>query len=303
MIDLDYLRIRTQADVGAVLAALQAVFPAPLVRTIGKAREGFQRAETLAFAENVINADDAVATVLWGGESQRGWVHVVLTGKGCDWLQAFDGWAERWARNFETLPRYEVRRCDLALTTLHGEVTHERVVQAHAEGQFTVTHPVAMQTIVSTDPTAGRTCYVGKRTSGKMLRAYEKGRELAAKAQPLQLTHYQGQPIEQVYRVEVEFKATDRDLPASIVHQRAEYFAGAYPFCRSLLAEVAPQTTRLHPREVEALDIARSLENVRVQYGAALRRALLASGGDITAIWDAITDDPRPVSLPMMQTA
>lgn len=303
MIDLDYLRIRTQAEVPAVLASLQALFPVPLERAQTKAREGFQRAELVGFASDVSSSDDAIATVLWGGASQRGWVHVVLTGKGCEWLQAFHGWEERWARHFETLPRFELRRIDLALTTLHGEVTHDRVVDAHAKGAFNVTNPVSMEMIVSTDPTKGRTCYVGKRTSGKMLRAYEKGRKLAEDALPLVLTHYAGSPVDQVYRVEVEFKATDRHLPPSMVHQRAEFFAGAYPFCRTLLAEVSPQSTRVHPREVEALDIARSLENVRIQYGAALRRALLASGGDITSIWDAITEDAAPVSLPMRQTA
>jgi len=292
-VDLDYLRIRTQADVCEVRDSVDALWlDLPRVREPTQPREGFK------FADNLVEptSGTVLATTMWGGDSQRGWVHVILTGKGCEWLQCFSGWEERWGRHMETLPKYSIRRVDLALTTWHGEVSHEQVVAAHAAGHFETTCPVAMQTIVSTDPTAGRTCYVGKRTSGKMLRAYERGLKLAKDARPVELTHIGGSPVEDVYRVEIEFKATDRDLPASMVHQRDAYFAGAYPFCRYLLPTITPRATRLNPFEAVDLDVARSLENIKVQYGVALQAALDHFEGDITAVWDLIVSQrPRRV--------
>jgi len=63
---------------------------------------------------------------------------------------------------------------------------------------------------------SGRTFYVGKRQNGKLLRVYEKGKQLGAKDSPWT-------------RWEVELHNVDRIIPWDVIPNPAAYIAGAYP--------------------------------------------------------------------------
>jgi phage replication initiation protein len=63
---------------------------------------------------------------------------------------------------------------------------------------------------------SGRTFYVGRRKNGKLLRVYEKGKQLGAKASPWT-------------RWEVELHNVDRVIPWDVIPNPAAYIAGAYP--------------------------------------------------------------------------
>jgi DNA relaxase NicK len=191
-------------------------------------------------------------------------------------------------QSIEELPASELRRLDIALTTWSGEVGHDMIVDAHTRGRFgTGGRNPDLQQITNSNPIAGRTCYIGKRTSDRFLRAYEKGYEMNAKAGG-NLTHVDGHPIEDIYRTELELKAGSTDLPWSLIERRDEYFAGSYPFCAELLPGIDADVLQRRPEREPQTDLAVALENVRIQYGPTLYTALRAYGGDITAVWDKI---------------
>lgn len=278
---IDWMTFRTQGEPMQALQALKPMFgtlgPDLRLKPLERGAMGFQQASNVTFA------DMPVARMDFGGESQRGWVRVTMPGKGCGWVQDWSA-----MQSIEELPAAELRRLDIALTTWSGEVGHDMIVDAHTRGRFgTGGRNPDLQQITNSNPIAGRTCYVGKRTSDRFLRAYEKGFEMNAKAGG-NLTHVDGHPIEDIYRTELELKAGNTDLPWSLIERRDEYFAGSYPFCAELLPGIDADVLQRRPEREPQTDLAVALENVRIQYGPTLYTALRAYRGDITAVWDKI---------------
>lgn len=278
---IDWLTFRTQAEPIQALQGLK-----PMFGTIGQHLhlKGLERgAMGFQQAANVMLADMPVARMDYGGESQRGWSRVTISGKGCGWVQDWSA-----MQSVEDLPAAELRRLDIALTTWNGEVGHDMIVDAHSRGGFKTGGPMPhLQQITSTNPIAGRTCYVGKRTTDRFLRAYEKGFEMNAKAGG-NLTHIDGHRIEDIYRTEIELKASNTLLPWSLIERRDEYFAGSYPFCAELLPGVDADVLQRRPEREPQTDLAVALENIRIQYGPTIFTALHAYRGDMTTVWDKI---------------
>ena len=285
---IDWLRMRSQADPRQCLEALR-----PMYGELGHAlkfehqdrgKDGFRQGALVVIGDMPLGRMD------WGGDAMRGWLRLNMPGKGCQWVRDWAAVAE-----LEQLPQAELKRTDIALTTWHGEVSHDRFVAAHAAGRFNGGgRPPAMQIISSTDPRAGRTCTVGKRDSDKCVRGYEKGFEVAAKLPPSLgdgLSHIDGCPVEDIYRVEVELKSESRPIPWEVIERRDQYFAGAYPFCADLLPDVEADILMRRPERQPQLDLIAQLENCRVQYGSTLYTALRAYHGDIGAVWERIVGD------------
>ena len=282
---VDWLRFRARVEPLEALEALRPMFGTlgsslalkPLQRGILGFRQGSQ----------VVVEDLVLGRMDYGGETQRGWIRVDVPGTGCEWVT---DWNE--ARQVEQLQDAQLRRVDLALTTWRGEVSHERVVQAHAAGRFTLRRPPVLQTIESSDPYAGRTCYIGQREKAdKFMRCYEKGwqmlRDVPASVRA-DVTEIEGFPPRDIYRCEVEFKAATTVVPWEILQRRDHYFAGAYPFCSDVLPEVEPDVFARRPERTAQTELAVALENCRVQFGPTLFTALTAHRGDIGAVWDRI---------------
>lgn len=285
---VDWLRFRAQAEPRDILEALRPAFGdvGQMLRFnhLEKGILGFRQGATINVADMPIGRMD------YGGESQRGWVRVDLTGKGCEWLKHWDE-----LHHIEALPSAELKRVDLALTTWDGEVSHEHVTQAHADGRFvTRGRPPTLKQITSSDPRAGRTCYIGKRDSDKFMRCYEKGFELAGKfasRMPGEVTHIDGKRVEDIYRCEVEFKATTTQIPWELIERRDQYFAGAYPFCGDVLPNVEADILMRRPQREPQIDLQAALDNCRLQFGPTLYTALRAYHGDIGAVWDKVIGD------------
>lgn len=292
---IDWLRFRAKAEPRDILQSLKPMFGElasgvhlePLQRGI----LGFQQASQIMVAQMPIGRLD------FGGESQKGWVRADITGKGCEWVQ---DWEQ--VGSIEELPHAQIRRLDLALTTWHGEVDHHQVVQAHTDGRFiTRGRPPKLQQILSSDPRQGRTCYIGEREkSDKFMRCYEKGLQLAAVyagRTPGLITHIADCRVEDIYRCEVELKASNQDIPWEVIERRDQYFAGAYPFCADILPNIESDILKRRPDREPTLDLAAALENCRVQFGPTLYTALMAYGGDMTAVWDKIIGDHHNQTL------
>lgn len=286
---VDWLRFRTRADVGDALEAMAPMFGI----MSGALRFGDEMHGLHGFkrAFPILMKDVLVGRVDFGGAAQRDWARFEVPGKGCSWVTDWDALQE-----VEDLPDCQLRRADIALTTWRGEMTHEKVVLAHGAGRFTHKgRPPNMRTITNSDPTAGRTVYIGNRAADKFLRCYEKGYELAAKNPGL--THVDGFPIEDIYRTELELKAGNTDLPWDVIHRRDQYFAGAYPFCADILPDVEADILQRRPEKAAQRDLAAALANVRTQYGATLFTALHAYHGDIGAVWEKIVGDRHNENL------
>lgn len=282
---VDWLRFRTQANPREVFEALKPAFPDHAkyfnLKHQQKGLLGFQQGALICADEFVIGRMD------YGGESQNGWVRVDIPGKGCQWMQTGE------IASIEQLDQAEIRRLDIALTTWHGEVGHDQVVQAHTDGRFTIRRPPNLQQILNSD--GGRTCNIGQREkSDKFMRCYEKGFEMLAKLGgnlPGKTTHIEGSRIEDIYRCEVELKAVTTDIPWEVIERRDQYFAGAYPFCADVLPNVEADILKRRPEREAQTSLSAALENCRVQFGPTLFTALHAYHGDITAVWEKILGD------------
>lgn len=247
---------------------------------------GFKSGSAIAIDDMLIGRMD------FGGESQKGWLRVDIPAKGCEWVRDWEG-----VEAIEDLPSAQIRRLDLALTTWQGEVSHDQVVFAHSEGRFTIRRPPKLQQILSSDPKAGRTCYIGEREqSDKFMRCYEKGFEMAGKL-PSETTHIEGCRVADIYRCEVELKASNTDIPWEVIERRDQYFAGAYPFCADILPGIESDILKRRPEREAQASLAAALENCRIQYGPTLFTALAAYQGDMTAIWDKIIGHHHSQSL------
>jgi DNA relaxase NicK len=292
---VDWLRFRTKSSPLEALEALKPMYGdlGPHLRLTHLTRGilGFQQGATINIGDMPLGRMD------YGGESQKEWVRVDITGKGCEWVTQWDE-----LEGLERLPASELRRLDLALTTWDGEMTHEQVVQAHTSGRFvTRGRPPALRQITSSDPRAGRTCEIGKREkSDKFMRCYEKGFELAAKhggKMPGMITSIDGKNVEDIYRCEVEFKATGTEIPWEVVERRDQYFAGAYPFCADVLPNVEADILMRRPQRAPRIELLAALENCRVQFGPTLFTAMMAYQGDMTAVWDKVIGDHHNQAL------
>jgi len=289
---VDWLRFRTQAEPGQVLAAMRGLFgdfgDSLKLGPHGHGALGFRHSMPIQVA------DMPLARIDFGGDSQRGWCRVDMGGKGCSFVRDWDA-----LDDVERLPTAQVRRLDIALTTWRGEITHQRVVDAHGAGKFTTRgRPPNLRQITNSDPRAGRTCYIGNRKSDKFLRAYEKGFEMMAKLPAVgEGTHLDGFPIEDIYRVELELKADTIEVPWETIERRDQYFSGSYPFCAEVLPGIEPDILQRRPERAPQRELLAALENCRRQFGNTLFTALTAYHGDIGAVWDRVVGRAHNLAL------
>lgn len=148
-----------------------------------------------------------------GGESVGGTSLVSLSGEGCsvvkDWLAVHD---------FLNWHKARITRVDLAHDDYRGRITLESARNWFEAGDFHSGkgHPPTGQFIDDFGSGKGKTLYVGQRNNGKMLRIYEKGKQL-------------GDPESPWVRWELELHNKDREIPLRVLLFPAEYLASGYP--------------------------------------------------------------------------
>jgi phage replication initiation protein len=111
----------------------------------------------------------------FGGQAQRGTYHVELNGHACravlDW-NAARVWGETYAVN---VTRLDLAHDDLRATT----VSVGKALTWLADGSFTTNgRPPKAELWDDLGSGRGKTLYVGSRGAGKLLRVYEKGKQL-----------------------------------------------------------------------------------------------------------------------------
>jgi phage replication initiation protein len=261
-------------SVEGFIAFLAKLFGRPTTGEAGRGLFGFQTGVKLRCYLGGAMVD--VGSIAYGGESQRGRWMFQLTGKGCGLLQDWEA-----AREFLEGLDARLTRVDLAADFLNGEHTVDEAVKMHAEGGFTNGGRPPSTEVAGDwlEGVRGRTLYIGKGTNGKMLRVYEKGRQL-------------GDLDSMWTRFEVQLGNRDRDIPMDVLTDRDAFFGGCYPALASLVADAAQRipTTRTESKTT----LGHLLYHARRSYGKLFDVLAKTVGADHTDLVEEI----RIVGIP-----
>lgn len=155
-------------------------------------------------------------TVHIGG--QRETILVEITGTGCQ--AAKQGWEQRLYDFLSQAVRPQITRIDCAHDFFNGEYTPEQAMIDHNNGLFNRANKRPKSELRGTawreEDYTGKTFYVGRRNSSKLVRIYEKGRQL-------------GDKDSLWTRFEIEFRNKDCIIPLEILNAPGEFLTGAYP--------------------------------------------------------------------------
>lgn len=193
-----------------------------------------------------------VARVDWGGNHHRERARLDVSGSAAARITSWHP-VQAW---LGTLFDCHLTRVDLAVDCLAGEFSVEQAAEWYKAGLFNAGGRMPRHSCpgdwLSEQPTHGRTLEVGRRENGKMLRAYEKGRQL-------------GDPSSAWTRFEVEIRNIDRDLPFDILTRCDVYFVGAYK-CLQQLLDAAGERIATHQAE-GTISLEKLTESARISYG------------------------------------
>ncbi len=289
---IDYLRFRAKNNPFEVLEAIRPFFTAGDLMQLGAPEKG---KDGWLYRRPVELSDIVIAYIDYGGESQRDWLRFDMSGKGCEWVQDWAG----FARLYTVLPTAQLRRVDVALDVVDGSVTHEAVLSAYESMQFKRPNGgrnPKMKKIEGSSVCDGRTVYVGARESSRFIRCYEKGWQTLSKMgfpeqfkKPELVADFEDgrgeRRVADWYRVEVEFKAVeDVVVPWPILVESDAYFAGAATFCASLVDAVPKRAAAGFPSEFEPkLTLAAQMEHCRNAYGGLFRVLIERYGNTVEA--------------------
>nr|BAD99154.1 hypothetical protein [Eikenella corrodens] len=123
-------------------------------------------------------------TLHYGG--QRDTVLVDLTGTGCQ--AAKPGWEVRLYQFLQVAINARITRCDVAHDFFNGEYTPEQGISDHAKGLYD-NHNIRPKierrgTAWMNEDNTGKTLYIGRKGSSKLLRIYEKGKKFGDENSP-----------------------------------------------------------------------------------------------------------------------
>lgn len=203
---------------------------------------------------------DDMGFVCFGGQRQT--MLVTLTGQGC--VHAKEGWQQRLHDFLATdAVRPSISRIDLAHDDFNGAyLSVDWAEQQWALSGYTARAGGRAPNIERVGnwhrPSgAGRTLYIGTRSSGKFCRFYEKGKA-------------EGDALSPWVRCEVEFKSSDRIIPFEILLRPSMYFAGAYR-CFATFAQHATPTRLVLKQKTAQIVMDSAIEITRHQFGKYLR--------------------------------
>ncbi|WP_284449731.1 replication initiation factor domain-containing protein [Spongiibacter tropicus] len=152
-----------------------------------------------------------------GEEKRPERFQIQLHGEGCAFVTD-------WHRVYKALSKFQrqghdvrITRLDIACDFHDGAKTVDDAITAYQAGEFTTRgRPPACNHIDDMGTGNGRTFYVGNRKNGKLLRVYEKGKQL-------------GDKLSAWVRWELELRNKDREIPLEALIEPQQFIAGAYP--------------------------------------------------------------------------
>ncbi len=200
--------------------------------------------------------DNGGAKFAFGG--QRGTALLSFPGTACalisDWHQAY--------LFFRDVLKARISRWDGAVDDFQGHYTTDLALEWYLSGRFGTggNKPSMRQAGNWAEPDGcGRTLYIGKGKNGKMLRVYEKGKQL-------------GDKNSLWVRWEVQFGNRDRNIPLEVLINPGPYVAAAYD-CMDWVSE-------------EACRIRTLTTTAQISYGCLQHHASVAYGALINVMMD-----------------
>ncbi|SUO93467.1 replication initiation factor domain-containing protein [Suttonella ornithocola] len=170
---------------------------------------------------------------------------------------ADDGWEHR-LHAFSTLPEmygFRYTRVDIAHDFLGGKYTVDDALKAYYAGGFTTafTRPKIRKEGDDwfNDTSNGRTLYIGTRQSSRLLRFYEKGKQLKMQDSPW-------------VRCELELRSRDIIIPKDIVIHAGDYLCASYPAFEKLFSSDTPKNIIVKERIIQRC-IEHSIKYLRIQ--------------------------------------
>ena len=194
---------------------------------------------------------------LMGAGGQNDTINVQIYGQGA--IKANQGWEHRLKDYLEAVGGW-MSRIDLAADFYEGQYTPDQAEQDFLAGKMSLTNrkPFAKRD-GDWYGDLGKTFYVGKRESGKLLRVYEKGKQLLgsiafnAMGENHRLNDYK-----KWTRAEVEWHNTNRILPLEMLIMPGQYLAGAYP-ALGFLSEVQNRVDTFKKQAVATVERAKAV--------------------------------------------
>jgi len=184
----------------------------------------------------------------FGGESVGGTSLVSISGEGCHAVKD-------WQAVYQLLQdlKAKITRVDLAHDDFLGERDIKMAVSWYMAEMFNSERgrPPKARIIDDFNLGTGKTFYVGSRESGKLLRVYEKGKQL-------------GSSESAWVRWELELHAKDRNIPHEVLITPGAYLATSYP-CMAWVSETQSRIKTLSTTSKINLDSL--LRHCRGSYG------------------------------------
>lgn len=271
---------------------LNATFPAPAMTVLGlvellarmlarpvfaiegRGLFGFQESISLHAKHGSVSS--LIGSIAWGGDGQKGRWLLQLTGTGCQLVRDWEGISDL----LESLDA-KLTRVDLAVDFMAGEYTIDEAMEVYEWGGFQLGGRPPETKIVGDwlGGQSGRSFYVGKAENGKMLRVYEKGKQL-------------GDSSSNWTRFEVQLGNRDRVIPFRALTDRDAFFAGCYPALADLLKHAAEAIETI--QKGGTVSIAHLLFHLRRCYGKVLHTCSVEAGAS-----DAdLIEELRVIGLP-----
>ena len=217
-------------------------------------------------ASAMIQIDDANAGIVaWG--AANGGCMVSFSGAGCAGIDF-----KMLHMIVEHVPGFKITRVDLALDDYEGTAFDVgRFREFAMDGLFSGRGPAPAYTYIESGHLGlinpkelkkrygffadlGRSFYIGARQSGKLFRAYEKGKQMKSE----QFPNWQ--------RAEVEIRSTNREIPLDVLLNPDAYFAGAYPALAGLVERVTPTKIKTFVNTFKVIR-QKAIENAAIQAG------------------------------------
>lgn len=177
-----------------------------------------KRSNGLWFYKHCYDLGDKWGNLCIGGQNDT--ICIAINGQGC--LAAKKGWEKR-LKAFGEKVGARITRADLAHDFFYGEYSVDKADLDDDNGLFSLgARSPKVQHLGNwkRPDNSGRTLMIGSRDAGKLLRIYEKGRQLGG--------IYSDMFADWV-RVELELHSKDRVIPWAVLLDAGQYLAGSYP--------------------------------------------------------------------------
>lgn len=245
---------------------------------------GFKNSAAISFRNNR-NENEQIGVLAWGGASQNGRLMLSLSGVGTALIEEWELMHE-WIASCGA----HITRIDLAVDFLEGEYTIEQALLDYQNGSFKAAagggNPSA-KFIHDLGSNEGKTLYIGKRENGKMVRLYEKGKQL-------------GDKLSQWLRAEAELHNKDRIIPLDVLLNPTEYWCGVNPVFQGLIHAAAAQIKTV--KKVLETTLSSLSHYASVGYGKLINSLMMLTNDNHEEVINFLIQDgvPRRLRQPLV---